>query len=46
MQKQQVTHVNNGDDVVTMMVAITIMTVTTMMIMPMVITILMVIINR
>ena len=46
MQKQQVTHVNNGDDVVTMMGAITITTVTTMMIMPMVITILMVIMKR
>ena len=46
MQKQQVTRVNNGDDVVTMMLAITIMTVKTMMIMPMVITILMVIMNR
>ena len=45
MQKQQVTHVNNGDDV-TMMVAITITTVTTMMIMPMVITIWMVIMKR
>ena len=46
IQKQQVTRVNNGDDVVTMMVAITIMTVKTMMIMPIVITVLTVIINR
>ena len=46
MQRQQVTHVNNGDDVVTMMRAITIITVTTMMTMPMVITILMAIMKR
>ena len=43
MQKKQVTYVNNGEDVVAMLSMIN---VTTMMIMPMVITTLMVIRNR